>query len=340
MFLLLIPSCNDFISLYVVLEGSTLTLLALLLVRNKLKLSLEAILKYFCLSTIATMFLLIGVAIVFFYSNSFNFLEIAFSLESLSSDDYFFNSGLVFLLLGMCFKLAIFPGHIWAPDVYESLNFDLIIIFASAIKISVLVVFLKFFLIFYNTNFNKFLMFICIGSVIVGLFGALVQKTVKGFLAFSSVNQLGFVLLGLTTKTYAGFLFTLFNFTIYNLALLSLLFIFNYLKNNKNKEIVFITDLQSLYKTNPILSFLLLVLICSFAGLPPLIGFVAKFTIFFNLLIADYYFLTIVLLGLSVISSYYYLRIIKVIFFELFTDNPFLNSFFFYNQFSLIKLSR
>jgi NADH-quinone oxidoreductase subunit N len=197
-------------------------------------------------------------------------------------------------------------------------------------KIAIFVVFLRFYLVFFFTNFNILLLILCIGSLIVGLFGALVQKNIKRFLAYSSINQLGFFTLGLVTKTQEGFSFTLVGFLIYNITLIFILFILNYLKTYKNKEINFLTDLKNLYIKNPIIAFLLLVIICSFAGIPPFIGFLSKFAILLSLLNSNYYFVVFFVLFLSLLSSYYYLKIIKLIFFEFFNKSNFskMSSFF------------
>ena len=183
-------------------------------------------------------------------------------------------------------------------------------------KISIFVVFTRLYIVFFYTHFNNLLIFLCLGSILIGLFGALIQKNIKRFLAYSSINQLGFFILGFVTKTQEGFNFTLLGFILYNLTLIFILYVFNYLKTYKNKEVFFLKNLKNLYLKNPIVAFLLLINICSFAGIPPFIGFLSKFAVLLSLINSNYYFLVLFVLLLTLLSSYYYLKIIKLIFFE------------------------
>ena len=334
-FLLLLTNCNNFLSFYLILEGSTISVLALLLIRSKYNKFAELTLKYFCLSTISTMFLLIGIALIYLHTGSFDFNEAAYRLTG-QNKDFLVSMGIVFIL-GFAFKLAIFPGHIWAPDVYEGLDYTILIIFACVIKLAVFAVLVRLHLIFSETIFTEILTIIALMSIIVGVFGALVQKNLKRFLAFSSVNQIGFSLLGFLGGSI-GLANSIVYILVYTVTLIFTLILLQEQKKINLKEIKYITDLKGISVQNPQFAILFLILLCSFAGIPPFIGFFPKFFILKTLLIegSTYTFIAFIVLFFNVISAYYYLRIIKVMYFEK-TINHVSNKFYLGTNFSEIQ---
>ena len=356
-FLVLIPNTNDFLSLYLLLEGSTITFLALIMSVNRSQKFMEATTKYFFLSTIATMFFLIGLAIVFLSLGDLSFYTLIESMHSIDFENLKENPyptlplGGIFLLLSFAYKLTLFPSHLWAPDIYDSLGYSFLLIIGSAVKISVFLVFLKL------INMFKFLPYVlitfCVGSMVIGAFGATRQMKMKRLLAFSSTAQLGFLFLGVSTSMldmdFAVYQYTILGFIIYNLTLIAFILVLLYLRNTHKTNIVYITDLANLYSTNPIAAFILLVLLASMAGLPPFIGFWAKYWILMQTVSSNSYIIFLIAVFLKMVSNIYYLGLIKLMFWEYTALNPLgvikknyftynVNNYFFFLIISLILL--
>ena len=325
-FLSVLTDCNNFISFYLILEGSTIAILALLLISSKYSPFTEGALKYFCLSTISTMFLLSGIGLVFFYADSFSFIEIknVVMREKNLSTNPFLNLSIILILGGFAFKLAIFPGQVWAPDVYERLSYSYLLIFACAIKVAVFVPLVKLYFIFRNTIFTDVIAIISILSIIIGVLGALMQTNIKRLLAFSSVNQIGFALLGFLGGL-SGLINSLVYLYIYILTLAITIILLDKcsleplaISKSSSLKIKYISDLRGFYQSAPTLiwPYAFIFLLLSFAGIPPFLGFFPKYFILTELMNTDYTILCIFALVFSVISCYYYLRLIKVMTFD------------------------
>jgi NADH-quinone oxidoreductase subunit N len=308
-------SSNDLIVFYMGLELQSLALYVLATFnRDQLK-SSEAGLKYFVLSALSSGLLLYGCSLIYGFTGSTNFNVIA---NQLNSSEYMITFGIVFILVGLAFKISAVPFHMWAPDVYEGSPTSVTLFFTMVPKIAALTVFIRFLYVpFLNLidQWQMILIFLSIASMLFGAIAAIGQTNIKRLIAYSSIGHIGYTLAGLATGSNDGIQSSVIYITIYiimNLGLFSCLLMMK--RNNKYYENI--EDLSGLSKNHPLLSFSLLIILFSLAGIPPLAGFFAKFYIFKSVLEQSMYFLAIVGLLSTVIAAFYYLRIIKIIYFD------------------------
>ena len=312
--MLVMISSNDLIVFYIGLELQSLALYVLASFNRDNLLSSESGLKYFVLSALSSGLLLYGCSLIYGFSNSTNFEEISQNFNF----EYGVIFGMVFVIVGLAFKISAVPFHMWAPDVYQGSPTSVTLLFAILPKIAALTVFIKF---LYGPFLNLFddwqfiIIFMSLASMILGAVAAIGQKNLKRLIAYSSISHMGYALAGLTTGTNQGVQSSIIYLIIYlimNLAFFSCLFM---LKRN-DKFFENIEDLSGLSKKHPILALSFLIILFSLAGIPPLAGFFAKFYVFMSVIEKEMYFLAIVGLLATVIAAFYYLRIIKIIYFD------------------------
>ena len=308
-------SANDLILFYLGLELQSLSLYILAsLDRNNLK-SNEAGLKYFILSSLASGLLLYGCSILYGFSGSTNF-------EIISSNTNTENIGtifaMVFILVGLAFKVSAVPFHMWTPDVYEGAPSSVTSFFAVVPKIAGIAVFIRFMQIPFSEIIDQWqpiLIFISLASMILGAVAAIGQSNIKRLIAYSSIGHIGFALAGISTGTNLGYSSSITYISIYvvmNLGIFAC--IFSMKRDGRYCENL--NDLSGISKHHPILSVSLLVILFSLAGIPPLAGFFAKFYVFVAVIENKMYTLAIIGLLSTVVSAFYYLRIIKTIYFD------------------------
>ena len=308
-------SSNDLMVFYMGLELQSLALYVLATFnRDQLK-SSEAGLKYFVLSALSSGLLLYGCSLIYGFSGSTNFDTIA---NQLNSNEYILTFGIVFILVGLAFKISAVPFHMWAPDVYEGSPTSVTLFFTMVPKIAALTVFIRFLYVpFLNLidQWQMIIIFLSIASMLFGAIAAIGQTNIKRLIAYSSIGHIGYTLAGLATGSNEGIQSSIIYISIYiimNLALFSCLLMLK--RNNQYYEEIW--DLSGLSKNHPLLSLSLLIILFSLAGIPPLAGFFAKFYIFKAVLEQSMYFLAIVGLLSTVVAAFYYLRIIKIIYFD------------------------
>ena len=308
-------SSNDLIVFYMGLELQSLALYVLASFKRENPLSAESGLKYFVLSALSSGLLLYGCSLIYGYAGSTNFDIIS---RNINSVNYGLTLGIVFILVGLAFKISAVPFHMWAPDVYQGSPTSVTIFFAILPKIAALTVFIRFLYIpFVNLidQWQVIIIFLSIASMIFGAVAAIGQKNLKRLMAYSSISHMGFALAGLAVGTNEGIQSSITYMSLYvimNLSFFSSLFM---LKINQ-KYYETIDDLSGLSKNHPMLSLAMLVSLFSLAGIPPLAGFFAKFYIFMAVIEQEMYFLAIVGLLSTVVAAFYYLRIIKTIYFD------------------------
>ncbi len=308
-------SSNDLIVFYIGLELQSLALYVLASYnKNNLK-SSEAGLKYFVLSALSSGLLLYGCSLIYGFSGSTNFDTIA---ASVYTNEYGLTFGLVFILVGLSFKISAVPFHMWAPDVYEGSPTTVTLFFSIVPKIAALTVFIRFLYIpFINLidQWQIIIVFISIASMIFGAVAAIGQSNLKRLVAYSSIGHVGYVLAGLSTGTNEGIQSSIIYICIYtvmNLGLFSCIF----MMKRDQKYFEKIEDLSGLSKNHPLLAISLLIILFSLAGIPPLAGFFAKFYVFKVVIEQSMYFLAIIGLLSTVVAAFYYLRIVKIMYFD------------------------
>ncbi len=308
-------SSNDLIVFYLGLELQSLALYVLASFNRDNILSSESGLKYFVLSALSSGLLLYGCSLVYGFSGSTNFNLIANSSPNIQYGVIF---GLVFIIVGLAFKITAVPFHMWAPDVYQGSPTSVTLFFAALPKIAALTMFIRFLYIPFSNLIDQWqtiLIFISISSMIFGAVAAIGQSNLKRLIAYSSISHMGYAIAGLATGTNQGIQSSLTYISIYlvmTLAFFSCIFMLR----KKNVFYEKIENLSGLSTNHPILSIALLIVLFSLAGIPPLAGFFAKFYIFMAVIEQSMYFLAIVGLLSTVIAAFYYLRLIKIIYFD------------------------
>jgi len=308
-------SSNDLIVFYMGLELQSLALYVLATFNRDQLQSSEAGLKYFVLSALSSGLLLYGCSLIYGFSGSTNFDIIS---NQLNSNEYVLTFGIVFILVGLAFKISAVPFHMWAPDVYQGSPTSVTLFFTMVPKIAALTVFIRFLYVpFLNLidQWQMIIVFLSIASMLFGAIAAIGQTNIKRLIAYSSISHIGYTLAGLAAGTNDGIQSSIVYISIYiimNLALFSCLLMLK--RNNKYYEDI--EDLSGLSKNHPLLSLSLLVILFSLAGIPPLAGFFAKFYIFKAVIEQSMFFLAVVGLLSTVVAAFYYLRIIKIIYFD------------------------
>jgi NADH-quinone oxidoreductase subunit N len=308
-------SSNDLIIFYLGLELQSLSLYILAAFdRDNLK-SNESGLKYFILSALSSGLLLYGCSLLYGFTGSTNFETISLELNNKNIGAVF---AMVFILVGLAFKISAVPFHMWTPDVYEGSPISVTAFFAIVPKIAGLAVFIRFIQIPFIQLFEQWqsiLIFMSLASMILGAVAAIGQTNIKRLIAYSSIGHIGFALAGISTGTTGGYSSTITYISIYvvmNLGIFSCIFFMK----KEGKFCENINDLSGISKKQPLLSLSLLIILFSLAGIPPFAGFFAKFYVFMAVIENKMYTLAIIGLLSTVISAFYYLKIIKIIYFD------------------------
>ena len=313
--MMIMISSNDLIVFYMGLELQSLALYVLASFNRNNQLSSESGLKYFVLSALSSGLLLYGCSLIYGFAGSTNFNNIQMNINEVQ---YGLTLGIVFILVGLAFKISAVPFHMWAPDVYEGSPTSVTAFFAILPKIAAITVFIRFLYVpFLNLieQWQIIVIFLSIASMVFGSVAAIGQKNLKRLMAYSSISHMGFALAGLAVGTNDGIQSSVSYMSIYivmNLAFFSCLLMLR----RKDKYFENLDDLSGLSKNHPLLSASLLITLFSLAGIPPLAGFFAKFYVFLSVIKKDMYLLAIIGLLSTVVAAFYYLRIIKIIYFD------------------------
>ena len=322
LFMFLLLSSYDFVSTYLTLEGLSLTLYVLAILLNQGIVSVESAIKYFSLGAISSGSLILGISILFGFVGSTDFLDIQTFLGSQNS--LHFSSEIIvsilLILFAFFFKISAFPCHVWVADVYEGIWSPVTVFFAIVIKVCLILVFLQLvFDIFFNVLifFQPTFILVSLGSMIVGSLGALKQVRIKRFLAYTSINQIGFILLGIASCSFMGLLTAIMYLSLYIVMNLIFFSVFLHVEHAiVKKNVIYLSDLYGISYYSKESSIHLAITILSMAGLPPLGGFIGKLFIYFSAIEARLDFSLIITLAVSILSTYYYLNFVRYIFFE------------------------
>lgn len=310
-------SAGDLLTLYVGLELQSLAAYVLASFMRQDTRSAEAGLKYFVLGALASGILLYGISLVYGFSGSTAFDQIASAYTGTRSLGLTF--GLVFVFAGLAFKMAAVPFHMWTPDVYEGAPTPVTALFASAQKVAAIAIAVRVAIEAMGPatdQWRQIVIFAALASIILGAVAAIGQGNIKRLLAYSSINNVGFVLVGLAAGTPAGVSAVLFYLTVYVVMTLGSFLVVLQMRGPDGQPVETIASLSGLSQTRPGLAAALAIFMFSLAGIPPLLGFNAKLAVFQAAVEAGLYPLAVAGFVASVIGAYYYLRIVKVMYFD------------------------
>jgi NADH-quinone oxidoreductase subunit N len=313
--MMVLISAGDLIMLYLGLELMSLALYVVAASNRDNAKSTEAGLKYFVLGALSSGMLLYGASLIYGFTGTVSFAGISAASTTGSIGIVF---GLVFLLAGLCFKVSAVPFHMWTPDVYEGAPTPVTAFFASAPKVAALAVFTRVTLTAFPgilAQWQQIIVFVAIASMALGSFAAIGQRNIKRLMAYSSIGHMGFALVGLAAGTTEGAQGVLVYIAIYVAMTLGSFAIILAVKRN-GQSMEQISDFAGLSRTNPLLAFFFAMLLFSLAGIPPLAGFFAKFYVFVAAIKAGLFTLSVIGVLTSVVGAYYYLLIVKVMYFD------------------------
>jgi len=313
MFMLI--SAADLIALYLGLELMSLPLYVVAASHRDNLRSTEAGLKYFVLGALSSGMLLYGASLVYGFTGTVSFSGIA---QAASHGGIGLIFGLVFLFAGFCFKVSAVPFHMWTPDVYEGAPTPVTAFFAAAPKVAGMAMFVRATVVAFpgiTSQWQQIVVFVAIASMLLGSFAAIGQRNIKRLMAYSSIGHMGFALVGLAAGTPEGVQGVLVYMAIYITMTLGIFAVILSMRRSTGM-VESIDQLAGLSRTNPTMAFFLAMLLFSMAGVPPLAGFFAKLFVFLAAIKAGLYVLAVIGVLASVVGAYYYLAIVKVMYFD------------------------
>jgi NADH-quinone oxidoreductase subunit N len=313
--MMIMVSANDLIAIFIGLELQSLTLYVLAALNRNHLASSEAGLKYFLLGALSSGLLLFGLSYIYGFTGNTNLNLIS---TTVTSGNIGLIIGIVFVCSGIAFKVSAVPFHMWTPDVYEGAPTPVTAFFALAPKVAAIALAVRFLIVGFGDiafDWQQIIIFLSIASMVFAAFAAIAQKNIKRLMAYSSIGHVGYALIGLACGTPQGVSSLVIYLSIY---LIMNIGVFSFILSMKNKGEYYenISDLSGLYKTHPYYSVVITILMFSLAGIPPLAGFFGKFYIFIAAIESNLLLLAIVGILASVVGAFYYLRIIKVIYFD------------------------
>jgi NADH-quinone oxidoreductase subunit N len=316
--MLMMVSANDLISLYIGLELQNLPLYVIATFQRDQVRSTEAGLKYFVLSALSSGLLLYGASMIYGFAGSTNFDVLAHSLDASNGVSIGLVTGIVFVAVGLAFKVSAVPFHMWTPDVYEGAPTPATALFSVAPKMAALALFVRVMIYPFGElidQWQQIIMAISVASMVLGALAAINQRNIKRLMAYSSIGHIGYALIGLAAGTPTGVRGILVYMTIYlfmNIGTFAVILCMR----RQGRLVEDIGDLAGLARTQPMLAAALLIFMFSMAGIPPLAGFFAKFYIFMAAIDARLFWLAVVGVVTSVVGAYYYVRIVKIMYFD------------------------
>ena len=316
--MMLMVSANNFLSLFMSIELQSLTLYILVSFSRKDSFSSEAGVKYFIIGSLSTCIFLFGTSLIYGLVGSVSFESISIFMSEQLTMPTFLIVGLIFILVSMSLKISAAPFHMWTPDVYQGAPTLVTTLLSTIPKIAAFGVLIRLLVYPFSEitiDWGKILIILSITSMLVGSLGALLQSDLKRLMAYSTINHIGFMLMGLVPGTEDGItaicIYIIFYVTM-NLGVF--LFILN--MNRDQINVYSIKDLSGLYKSQPLMATFMAILLFSMAGIPPMAGFIGKLIILNLVIDNNLFYLAIIAVLTSVIAAFYYIRLIKCIFFD------------------------
>jgi NADH-quinone oxidoreductase subunit N len=315
--MLMMISAYDLIALYIGLELQSLALYVIAAFKRDSALSSEAGLKYFVLGALSSGMLLYGASLVYGFTGSTEFNQIAASVQP-SDPNLGLIFGLVFVLAGLAFKISAVPFHMWTPDVYEGAPTPVTAFFAAAPKLAAMALLVRVVISAFpaiTMEWQQIVVFLAIASMALGSFAAIGQRNIKRLMAYSSIGHMGYALVGLAAGTAEGVQGVIIYLAIYLVMTLGMFACILAMRRD-GKMVEQIDQLSGLSRTKPLMALAMAVLLFSLAGIPPLAGFFAKFYVFLAAIESGLYVLAVIGVLLSVVGAFYYLRIVKIMYFD------------------------
>jgi len=315
--MMVMVSANDLMSLYVGLELQSLALYVMAAIKRDDSRASEAGLKYFVLGALSSGMLLYGASLVYGFTGHTNLSEIVIAIanEGRSVGLIF---GMVFLLAGVAFKISAVPFHMWTPDVYEGAPTPVTAFFAMAPKVAAMTLMVRLVVDTFapmTSDWQQIVVFLSIASMVLAAFAAIGQKSIKRLIAYSSIGHVGFALVGLSSGTQVGVEGVAIYMAIYVGMTVALFACLLSLRTEKG-YVETIDDLAGASKARPFVAAVMAIVMFSLIGLPPLAGFFAKWQVFLAAIEANLYVLAVIGMLASAISAFYYLRVVKVMYFD------------------------
>ncbi len=311
-------SAHNMITMYLGLEIMSLAMIAMIALRRDCKFAVEAALKYFVLGALATGMLLYGFSMIYGATGSITFPEMAKIIASGQVDSVVLSFGVVFVVIGLAFKLGAVPFHMWVPDVYHGSPTAVTLYIGTAPKIAG-------FAMLYRLlaegmpglieDWQSLIVIIAILSMVVGSIIAIVQDNLKRLLAYSGIGHIGFLLLGVIAATPEGYSASMFYVIVYAISGVAGFGMIVALSRT-GKEFDAVSDFKGLAVRNPWLAIMMLIVMFSMAGIPPFVGFWAKIVVIEEVIKAGFTWLAVIAVIVAVISAFYYLRVVKVMYFD------------------------
>jgi NADH-quinone oxidoreductase subunit N len=315
--MLMMISAGDLLSLYIGLELQSLALYVVAAFKRDTVESSEAGLKYFVLGALSSGMLLYGCSLIYGFSGTTSFERLA---ASFAGGDYSIGIiiGIVFVSVGLAFKCSAVPFHMWTPDVYEGAPTPVTAFFSVAPKLAAIALFIRFLIEPFGglaSEWRQIIQFIAVASMLLGAFAAINQRNIKRLMAYSSIGHVGYALIGLAAGTEVGIRGVLIYMAIYVFMNLGTFAVILCMRRD-GRMVEAIEDLAGLSKTRPALALALAIFMFSMAGIPPLAGFFSKLYVFLAAIDAGLYPLAVIGVVTSVVGAYYYLRIVKLMYFD------------------------
>ena len=324
--MMVMVSANHMLSMYIGLEMMSLALYTMVAFDRNSPRSTEAAMKYFVLGALASGLLLYGMSMIYGATGSLEFSAIAQAVYNQTANQTVLMFGLVFLVAGICFKLGVVPFHMWVPDVYEGAPTAVTLMISTAPKLAAFAMAVRLLiwaLFDVAEEWQGMLMLVAVASIALGNLAAIAQQNIKRMLAYSGISHMGFMLLGLLAgvvdgdrhfalNAYSSAMFYAVSYVIMSLAAFGMLI----LLSRAGFEAENIDDFKGLNKRSPWFALMMLFVMFSMAGIPFFIGFFAKLAVLQAVVAAGYFWLAVVAVLLSVAGAFYYLRVVKVMYFD------------------------
>ena len=316
--MMVMASASHFITIYIGLELLSLSLYTLVAMNRNSDLATEAAMKYFVLGALASGMLLYGMSIIYGATGSLDIESIRNAIQGMQSDDVMLMLGLVFIIVGIGFKLGVVPFHMWIPDIYQGAPTSVVLFIGTAPKIAAFAFVMRLLVDGFQAlavSWSEMLTIFAILSMAMGNIVAIAQTNLKRMLAYSTISHMGYFILGILSANPNGYSASLFYVIIYSFTTMAA-FGLIIMMSRAGFEAEEISDYKGLNKRHPWFAFMVALVMFSMAGIPPTVGFFAKLSVIQALVDVDKYWLAVVAVLFAVIGAYYYLRVVKTLYFD------------------------